>query len=559
MGTIYIDPSAPTNGTGTQASPFNAWSAVSWVSGNSYLQRAGTTALATVSVGAANVSLGSYGEGGKPIIDGGGARATGIAVAGYANVTIDGFSFANIITTAISVGAATGLVVKNCLIDGSTVPNTFSWSADGVSLEFCYNEVKNTASVAPVNIGKNGTYNIHNNLFHSFTQSILRLYAVKSGTIKFNDNTISSTAQPSESVLAIKTGTWSFEAKRNSISVLNAAFALPGIEVIGQVDTIIEGNVLYSTSTANWTPIKVTGVSGVTSSGLVIRSNRIYKNNVLGYGISVGTENTSSADNKIPGALIEKNAVYGPPWFGDTSSPSTWGLHGIFVGHSSNATIKKNFIYGAQYGVVVKGSSGTNAYSSGGVFSNITAFCLIGCHVKGVSGVLVYNNTFGLVSSGTGANPKGVWVIQNSGGVATGCKTKNNIVMPSSGGLAPYAICIEASCLSGFECDYNCAEVSSLTSAWSVDNSATALGFSAFKALGYEAHGLCADPIAYRIWDGDARLSPHSPCRGMGAALGVEDDYHSVPFRSPPNIGACEYVPGRYGSSRFCSDRFSIP
>jgi hypothetical protein len=41
--TFYIDPSAASNGNGTQASPFNDWNSVSFQRGNTYLQKAGTT------------------------------------------------------------------------------------------------------------------------------------------------------------------------------------------------------------------------------------------------------------------------------------------------------------------------------------------------------------------------------------------------------------------------------------------------------------------------------------------------------------------------------------
>lgn len=45
MATYYIDPEAPTNGTGTFGSPYNAWqgAGIPWASNNLYLQKAGST------------------------------------------------------------------------------------------------------------------------------------------------------------------------------------------------------------------------------------------------------------------------------------------------------------------------------------------------------------------------------------------------------------------------------------------------------------------------------------------------------------------------------------
>ena len=43
MATIYIDPTRGTNGTGTFADPRNTWTSLTFVAGNTYLQKAGTT------------------------------------------------------------------------------------------------------------------------------------------------------------------------------------------------------------------------------------------------------------------------------------------------------------------------------------------------------------------------------------------------------------------------------------------------------------------------------------------------------------------------------------
>jgi hypothetical protein len=67
---IYIDPSATSQGAGSQMHPYRSWSSASWVEGGTYLQRRGTIARETLSVGADRVTLGAYGEGAKPVIAG---------------------------------------------------------------------------------------------------------------------------------------------------------------------------------------------------------------------------------------------------------------------------------------------------------------------------------------------------------------------------------------------------------------------------------------------------------------------------------------------------------
>ena len=72
--TFYIDPSAPSNGNGTQASPYNTWTSVTFGAGNTYLQKAGTTYNSQLWVGGVNASAASpitldgYGAGANPTI-----------------------------------------------------------------------------------------------------------------------------------------------------------------------------------------------------------------------------------------------------------------------------------------------------------------------------------------------------------------------------------------------------------------------------------------------------------------------------------------------------------
>lgn len=70
---VYIDPTCPSSGNGTTTTcgangPFKTWSEVSWASGNSYLQKKGTTARELVTIGASSVTLAAYGSGYNPKI-----------------------------------------------------------------------------------------------------------------------------------------------------------------------------------------------------------------------------------------------------------------------------------------------------------------------------------------------------------------------------------------------------------------------------------------------------------------------------------------------------------
>ena len=93
MPTIYIDPTGA-NGSGTELSPFNAWSAVTWTAGNSYLQKRGTTHAGTITVGTSGTAgsrivIGAYGEGARPTIQGG-VNEHGINLGTRSYVTVQG-------------------------------------------------------------------------------------------------------------------------------------------------------------------------------------------------------------------------------------------------------------------------------------------------------------------------------------------------------------------------------------------------------------------------------------------------------------------------------------
>jgi len=89
--TIYIDPTyTGSNQNGSSSRPYNSWSKFSINSGNTYLQKAGTTATSgTIAfTGKNNITLGSYGSGAKPRITRSGSGNAIIYITSSYNVTI---------------------------------------------------------------------------------------------------------------------------------------------------------------------------------------------------------------------------------------------------------------------------------------------------------------------------------------------------------------------------------------------------------------------------------------------------------------------------------------
>lgn len=103
MATIYIDPSSATNGAGTEGDPRNTWIGVTWTAGNTYLQKRGTTfsgtagriTISTTGTAGSPITLGAYGEGARPILDGGGTRDFAIFATNHQYINVSDFEIRN--------------------------------------------------------------------------------------------------------------------------------------------------------------------------------------------------------------------------------------------------------------------------------------------------------------------------------------------------------------------------------------------------------------------------------------------------------------------------------
>jgi parallel beta-helix repeat protein len=170
--TFYIDPSAATNGIGTQASPYNTWTAVTFSAGNIYLQNAGTTYGSQLNISSvhgtsgAPITIGMYGTGAKPSIHN--ISVTNSSYVTFQNLTMP-FGFVTQIgqssdhlivqnndiqnpTNAIQAGVAlwtrgsdTNLLFQNNLIHNSylhCVYITESGHVSGNGTKFLNNKVK---------------------------------------------------------------------------------------------------------------------------------------------------------------------------------------------------------------------------------------------------------------------------------------------------------------------------------------------------------------------------------------------------------------------------------
>ncbi len=169
----YVDCSAASNGSGTQASPWNnlaSVNATTFGSGDSILFKRGTTCsgqlwpLGSGTSSSAYITIGDYGSGPLPIINGGGNQSAiklynqqywhiqnieaiggnpyGIYVSGNVSAVLNHFRVTNVVahdvggtTTSqkengiiVFIPGAAGTLFNDVIIDGATVYNTQQWA-----------------------------------------------------------------------------------------------------------------------------------------------------------------------------------------------------------------------------------------------------------------------------------------------------------------------------------------------------------------------------------------------------------------------------------------------
>jgi parallel beta-helix repeat protein len=123
MATFYIDPTAAKAGTGTAAHPFNSWSQVSFAAGDTYLQKAGTTANGSITVTASGtaarpITIGAYGSGAAPVING--------------VVNLDGASYFSMSGLTVLDSAGPAVAIQNGASHVSIIGNDLTNSSMGL-------------------------------------------------------------------------------------------------------------------------------------------------------------------------------------------------------------------------------------------------------------------------------------------------------------------------------------------------------------------------------------------------------------------------------------------
>jgi hypothetical protein len=197
--TFYIDPTNQLDDiqNGTVEHPYSTWKQVTWVSGNTYLQKSGTVAMESkVNISASDVKVGSYGEGDQPVIQ---SNVNDFAIRAFekSDILIEGMHI--IASKAVSciyfIGEGTdNITVKNCTFEGSVngvrvlnavnitiCYNTFIKCSEAI---YCYAEksviyynIFKENDVAIDALGNLASSEIYNNVFYNNSLGISNSYS----------------------------------------------------------------------------------------------------------------------------------------------------------------------------------------------------------------------------------------------------------------------------------------------------------------------------------------------------------------------------------------------
>ncbi len=375
------------------------------------------------------------------------------------------------------------------------------------------------------------------------TTKLLDISSAGSGYCTITGNTILSSAIIAGTFLYMTGGTRATNISGNTIT-FSAAIAQSVILLANQVNPIVDGNeisTLFSVATATHININSTG----TDCGTVTVSNNTCRTTAkTGRAILIGTDTTGAGNNKLDGAKITGNTIYGSLYYDRTLA--TNGLHGIEYGWNKGGLITNNYIDGCAYNIVVKG--GNEDYKGrGGVHFNVlvdaagteSAATSAFLRLKGVSNVPVCNNTFSLSAAYTVAN--GLIHITDGDSAfddSTGNIIKNNLMVGKNG--VPFINCEnDGSSLTAADVNHNLYWSDTGTGLDFTANGTDYASFALWMAGGFDVNS--PTPAGPLFLDGSYRLHPGSPAIKTGrktAQRGLDIAGQPVMRGRKMNIGA---------------------
>lgn len=160
--TVYIDPAYSGPEAGTLEQPYNAWTDVTIVSGNTYLQKRGTTHSSATQIhinARSNVTVGAYGSGDRPVFSYTGSGyairidASSDCTVEHFEVNGNGGAFALVGVNGVSGAYTESITVNDCVLYNAHNPNNAGFGVYG-----WYNNRLKVLRVVMHNVALDGMY-----------------------------------------------------------------------------------------------------------------------------------------------------------------------------------------------------------------------------------------------------------------------------------------------------------------------------------------------------------------------------------------------------------------
>ncbi|MFA5961152.1 MAG: hypothetical protein WC848_00540 [Parcubacteria group bacterium] len=535
--TVYIDPTCGSSGNGTTitcgaSGPFKTWAEVSWVAGNTYSQKGGTTYYGTVTVGASGtegnpIIINSYGTG-KAILDG--------------SVTITEWTANDPVAGVYSTTAVT----NNAIYE------------DDVPLRYGRDTECNYGNVYWESGWKN-YYKPTSGIPADHIIQYTRLYGINLGSHSY-----------------ITIDGLSFRRYGNGVYTANIAGSHNDYILVtnSDFDDIIQGVQIFTNNAIS------TGIS-------ITDNNFSYVQN----SIELGTANTATQGDAgaFMGATIASNAIthcsqakntpyiwrtYGNDYDIDFAY-TYWGwsggtdTEGIGTQALNNSSVYENNITGMCRGFVhyvgsCHDGSNNNIYRNYiNTLQNTIQLAPEQLASSFYNNKIYYNILYGGNSDGWTSNlsifpiatPGGENYIYNntiitdsrigiySIGQLDSYIIENNIVV--SDNLPNLNWLVYLGSVSNSVINYNlyfpASNVNRGTSEWAIEDDGGSKTFLQWNTLGYDANSSVSDPLLFNFSGGDYNLTAPSPAKWTGIDVGLATDYLGQSINNPPSIGAYEY------------------
>lgn len=285
----------------------------------------------------------------------------------------------------------------------------------------------------------------------------------------------------------------------------------------------------------------IIGSSGTDLGTVYVQNNIIKSSRTGGIILMVGTDVPGAGDEKLDGAYVENNRIYGPMYFDKTQTSTT--IHGLEYGHNKYGFVRYNYVNGCGLGLVIKGDD-LNWSGVGDVSYNIIQDCGPNdlMRIKGVDSVAIYNNNL-LASESVPASTAAINVTdsEDDDHNCSHILIKNNLFAIYNGsGLIKCED--DGSILTPSEVDYNLFWNSIIMS----NDGSDYISLSDWQAAGFDLNSWFKNPLIYD----DYRIDKRSPAKDAGVNLNMQLDYFGESVDSTPNIGASELIINK-GSSGF--------